>query len=224
MADKEQIKKTADKVLFWVERFSSLAASIDPIFGVVSGLVGLMRKGLVAEEDHPLEKDFREIHNKLESISNNNMMTLKQIAIDEVNENFGTYEEYIKHQYAAFSEMVEHVKMHPEAADQDMAKFENIYERDMSDMSLNVYYRGVMGTDVIFGRALLKVYLEHCNYNLMLMEHRCSHLAHLFHIGLISLMAYTSVTKDNEDEVRDKWIPRMEEIHAKMQDALRQCK
>ncbi|XP_061116097.1 protein rapunzel-like [Conger conger] len=224
MADKEQIKKTAVKVLCCVEKVSSFASSIDPLFGVVTSLVGVMRKGLEAKEDHPLEKDFREIHNKLESISKKNMMTLKQIGIDEVNETFGKYEEYIKHQYTAFSNMVESVKMHPEAAGQHMAKFENIYERDKSDLSLNVYYRGVTGTDAVFGRALLKVYLEHCNYDRRVMEHRCSHLAHLFHIGLISFMAYTSVTEDDEDEVRDKWAPRMADIHAKMQDALRQCK
>lgn len=223
MADKEQMKKTAAKVLGCVEKVSSFASSIDPLFGVVSCLVGVVRKGLVDEEDHALEKDFREIHNKLESISMKNKRTLQQIRIDEVNETFGKYEEYIKHQYTAFSTMVDRVKKDPGRADRHMKDYEKIYERDKSDLSLNVYYRGVMGTDAIFGRPLLKVYLEHCNHDRRVMERRCSHLAHLFYIGLISLMAYTSVTEDDEDEVRDKWAPKMADVEAKMQEALRQC-
>ncbi|XP_035276717.1 protein rapunzel isoform X1 [Anguilla anguilla] len=223
MADKEQMKKTAAKVLGCVEKVSSFASSIDPLFGVVSCLVGVVRKGLVDKEDHALEKDFREIHNKLESISMKNKRTLQQIRIDEVNETFGKYEEHIKHQYTAFSTMVDRVKKDPGHADRHMKDYEKIYERDKSDLSLNVYYRGVMGSDAIFGRPLLKVYLEHCNHDRRVMEHRCSHLAHLFYIGLISLMAYTSVTEDDEDEVRDKWAPKMADIEAKMQEALRQC-
>ncbi|KAJ8290121.1 hypothetical protein GJAV_G00008930 [Gymnothorax javanicus] len=223
MADTKQIKKTAAKVLCCVEKVSSFASSIDPLFGVVTALVGVIRKGLVAEEDHALEKDFREIHNKLESISMRNKKTLQQIRIDEVNETFGKYEEYIKSQYAAFNTMVERIKKDPLSAHRHMEDFENVYERRKSDLGLKVYYRGVMGTETVFGRPLLKVYLEHCNYDREVMRYRCSHLTHLFHIGLISLMAYTSVTEDDEDEIRERWAPRVADIEAKMQDALAQC-
>lgn len=224
MADAEQIKKTAAKVLGAVEKVSSFASSIDPIFGIVSSLVGVARKGLISEEGHPLDKDFQEIHTKLESISQKNHQCLRQIRIDEVNETYGKYEEYIKHQYAAFNSMVEKVKKDPDNTQRHMHTFEKTYERDKSDMSLDVYYRGVMGTGSVFGRPLLKVYLEHCDGDREIMERRCSHIAHLFHMGLIALMAYTSVTEDDEDEVREKWAKRVEDIQRKMQEVLSQCK
>ncbi|KAF3707361.1 hypothetical protein EXN66_Car000534 [Channa argus] len=224
MADKEQIKKTAVKVLSAVEKVSSFASSIDPIFGIVSSLVGVARKGLMDEEGHALDKDFQEIHSKLESISNKNQQCLKQIRIDEVNENFGKYEEYIKHQYAAFNTMVAQLKKDPDNTRRYMGTFEKIYERDKSDLSLDVYYRGVMGTHSLFGRPLLKVYLENCDGDHEIMERRCSHITHLFHMGLIALMAYTAVTEDDEDEVRDKWAKRVEDIQKKMQEVLSQCK
>ncbi|XP_036411123.1 protein rapunzel-like [Megalops cyprinoides] len=224
MADAEKIKQTAAKVLGCVEKVSSFASSIDPLFGIVSTMVGVARKGLVGEEAHALDKDFREIHSKLESISEKNRQTLRQIRIDEVNETFGKYEEYIKHQYSAFNTMVEQVKKDPVGARRHMEEFERIYERDKSDLSLDVYYRGVMGSGALFGRPLLKVYLEHCEGNRKVMEHRCSHLAHLFHIGLIALMAYTAVTEDDEDEVREKWAQRVADIQDKIQEALSQCK
>lgn len=224
MADAEQIKKTAAKVLSAVEKVSSFASSIDPIFGIVSSLVGVARKGLVSEEGHPLDKDFQAIHTKLESISQKNQQCLRQIRIDEVNETFGKYEEYIKHQYAAFNTMVAQVKKDPDNTQRYMCTFEKIYERDKSDLSLDVYYRGVMGTSSLFGRPLLKVYLEHCDGDHEIMERRCSHITHLFHMGLITLMAYTSVTEDDEDEVREKWAKRVEDIQRKMQEVLSQCK
>ncbi|XP_029920053.1 protein rapunzel-like [Myripristis murdjan] len=224
MANSEQIKKTAVKVLTCVEKVSSFASSIDPLFGIVSSLVGVARKGLASEEGNALDKEFRSVHTKLESISEKNHQCLRQIRIDEVNETFGKYEEYIKHQYAAFNTMVALVKKDPDHTQRHMDQFEKIYERDKSDMSLDVYYRGIMGTGSVFGRPLLKVYLEHCDRDRKIMEHRCSHLRHLFHMGLIALMAYTAVTEDDEDEVKQKWAKRVEDIQQKMQEVLSQCK
>lgn len=224
MADAGQIKKTAAKVLCCVEKVSSFASSFDPIFGIVSSLVGVARRGLVDEEGHPLDKDFQEINSKLESISQKNQECLKKIRIDEVNETYGKYEEYIKHQYTAFNNMVAMVKKDPDQTKQYMEKFEMIYERDKADLSLDVYYRGVMGTNLLFGRTLLKVYLDNCDGDREIMERRCSHIAHLFHMGLISLMAYTAVTEDDEDEVRDKWAKRVQDIQEKMLEVLSQCK
>lgn len=224
MADAGQIKKTAAKVLCCVEKVSSFASSFDPIFGIVSSLVGVARRGLVDEEGHPLDKDFQEINSKLESISQKNHQCLKKIRIDEVNETYGKYEEYIKHQYDAFNNMVARVKKDPDQTKQYMENFEKIYERDKADLSLDVYYRGVMGTNLLFGRTLLKVYLENCDGDREIMERRCSHIAHLFHMGLISLMAYTAVTEDDEDEVRDKWAKRVQDIQEKMLEVLSQCK
>lgn len=224
MADGQQIKKTAAKVLCCVEKVSSFASSIDPIFGIVSSLVGVARKGLVDEEGHALDKDFQAIHKKLESISQKNQECLKKIRIDEVNETYGKYEEYIKHQYNAFNSMVAQVKKDPDNSQRYMETFEKIYERDKADMSLDVYYRGVMGHSTLFGRSLLKVYLDNCDGDREIMEYRCSHIAHLFHMGLIALMGYTAVTEDDEDEVREKWAKRVKDIQEKMQEVLSQCK
>lgn len=224
MADAQQIKKTAVKVLGCVEKVSSFASSIDPIFGVVSSLVGVARKGLTDNESHALDKDFQAIHTKLESISAKNQECLRKVRINEVNETYGKYEEYIKHQYDAFNSMVAQVKKNPDNAQSCMEEFERIYERDKSDMSLDVYYRGVMGSPTLFGRSLLDVYLDNCDGDREIMDRHCSHIAHLFHIGLIALMGYTAVTEDDEDEVREKWSKRVRDIQEKMEDVLKRCK
>ncbi|XP_074543137.1 rapunzel 2 [Halichoeres trimaculatus] len=224
MADSEKIKKNVAKVLGCMEKVTSFASSIDPIFGIVSSVVGVARKRLEDEESHALDKDFQAVRSKLETISEKNQQCLRKIRIDEVNETYGKYEEYIKHQYAAFNAMVAQVKKDPENTERFFENYEKIYERDKSDLSLDVYYNGVMGTKLLFGRTLLKVYLDACDGDLEIMERRCLHITHLFHIGLISLMAYTAVTEDDEDEVREKWAKRVLEIQQKMQEVLSQCK
>ncbi|XP_073702694.1 rapunzel 2 [Garra rufa] len=222
MAEKQQIKVTAVKVLCYVEKISSFASNIDPLFGIVTSIVGVVRKGLVEEEDNEMAKDFKQIHEKLETISEKNKQTLRQIRIDEINENYGKHEEIIKHQYNAFNTMVERVKLDPENSDRHVDEFVKIYERDGMDMSLDTYYRGVKGA-TMFGKPILQVYLENCQRNKKVMEARCSHIAHLFYIGLMALMAYYAASEDDEDEVRDKWAPRVIEIQAKMQEVLDQC-
>ncbi|XP_068567220.1 protein rapunzel-like [Cebidichthys violaceus] len=216
--------KTAVKVLFCVEKVSSFASSINPIFGIVSSLVRVARKGLDAEEGHALDKEFQPLHSKLETISVKNHQCLRQIRIDEVNETYGNHEEYIKHQYTAFNNMVAQVKKDPDNAQCYMEAFEKIYERDKSNLSLDVYYRGVMGTKLLFGRPLLKVYLDNCDGDREIMERRCSHITHLFHMGLIALMAYTAVTEDDEAKVQKEWDKKVADIQEKMQEVLRQCK
>ena len=134
MADAAKIKKTAASVLGCIEKVSSFASSIDPIFGIVSSLVGVARKGLVKDEEHPLDKEFQEINTKLESISQKNQQVLREIRINEVNETYGKYEEYIKHQYAAFNNMLAQLKKDPVNTQRYMDTFEKIYERDKSDM------------------------------------------------------------------------------------------
>lgn len=223
MADKEQIKQTAAKVLGYVEKVSSFASSIDPLFGIVTSLVGVVRKGLVEEEAHELDKDFKKIHAKLESISQQNKHMLRQIRIQEINETFGKYEEYIKHQYGAFNKMVDRVRTHPDNAEHYMEEFKVTYEKDKSDLGLDVFYRGITGKKNLFARPILDVYLEHCDRERRVMEAKCGQLAHLFQIGLMALMAYYAVTEDDEDEVRDKWTQRVLDIQAKMQEALDEC-
>lgn len=223
MANAAQIKQTAVKVLGCMEKVSSFASSFDPIFGIVSTLVGVARRGLVDEEGHPLDEDFQEINSKLSSISQKNKECLKKIRINEVNETYGEHEERIKSQYRAFNEMLENAKRDPEQTEKYMDDFMRIYEQRKQDMGLDVYYRGVVGTSQ-FGRNLLKVYYDNCDGDRGIMNGHCSHIAHLFHIGLISLMAYTAIDEDDEDAVREKWTKRVKEIQQKMEEVLSQCK
>ncbi|KAJ3609095.1 hypothetical protein NHX12_023622 [Muraenolepis orangiensis] len=224
MADAAQVKKVAIKVLYCVEKVASFASSINPLFGIVSSLVGVVRKGLLDDESHPMDKDFQELHGQLETISEKNRQCLRQIQINEVYETFGKPEEFIKHQYDAFANMVARAKKDPDAAGRHMDEFQKIYERDKADMSLDVFYRGVMGIKTSFGRSLLLVYLEHCDRDRNIMEHRCSHLRLLFHMGLVALMAYTAVTEDDEEMVTKKWAERVQDIQKKMEEVLSQCK
>ncbi|KAJ3608940.1 hypothetical protein NHX12_023468 [Muraenolepis orangiensis] len=206
MADAAQATNTAiGEVLYCVEKIASFASSINPVFGIVSVPGRVVRKGLLDDESHPMDKDFQELHGQLETISEKNRQCLRRFMIDEIHDTFGECEELIKHQYDAFANMVARAKKDPDAAGRHMDEFQKIYSEDLSDKSLDDFYHGVMGISNAFGRHLLLVYLKHCDRERKIMQHRCSHLRLLFNMGL-------------------KWTGRLQDIQKKMEEVLSQCK
>ncbi|KAK0138769.1 hypothetical protein N1851_024685 [Merluccius polli] len=224
MADASQVKKTTVNVLFWVEKVSSVASSFIPLLGIVSTVVAVVRKGLQDDESLPMEEDFQSLQEKMETISEKNRQCLQQIQIDEVNETLAKYEDFIKKQYEKFVDMVTQVKKDPATAGKHMDAFVPIYEGCKANMSLDVFYRSVMGEGSVFGRPLLQVYLKACDRDRNIMEHRCSYLNVLFYKGLIALMAYNVITKDDVKKEVEKWARQMQEVQTKMEEVLKQCK
>ncbi|XP_029595612.1 uncharacterized protein LOC115178518 [Salmo trutta] len=218
-------KETVVLILQGMEKVSSFAATINPLFNIVTAVVKVT-KNLVAKDltQDPETQQLDHIHVKLESISKTNQQILKQIHLDEVNEKYSKYEEYIKHQYTALNTMVTQFKNDPEERERYMKDFQEVYERDKDTLALDTYYSSVINENKTFEqRGLLEVYLEHYKQNRDVMEKKCSQLANVFRMGLMTLMAYTVVTEDDEAEVREKWAPRVEKIQAKMDEALAQC-
>ncbi|XP_027013482.1 protein rapunzel-like [Tachysurus fulvidraco] len=223
MADKGQIKQTAAIVLGCLESVSSFAATFNPLFGIITTLVGAARKGLVDDDTSKLDKDFQQIHEKLEGISEQNKQLLDQIHTAEITINYGNLEKNIEHQYRSFKNMVENIREVPEKSEHYREEFKKIYRKQKGHQNLNRYYDAIMEDGGPFGKPLLKFYLEHFKKNKKDLETTCSHLAYIFHIGLIALMAYYVVTEDNEDEFRDEWGQKVFNIQTKMQEVLNEC-
>ena len=186
-------------------------------------MLKVAKKCLITEDAEKLDKDLCAIQTKLNSIYMVNQQTLKQIHLDEVNETCSKYAEHINHQYNALNSMMEQVKKDPECSQDYMKDFQILYEGDKSEMSLNVFYSGVVGKTTFASRPLLEVYFEHCNGNRSIMKSKCFFLANLFHTGMITLMAYTIITEDDEDHVMERWLPRVAEIQAKIEEVLERC-
>ncbi|KAK3515030.1 hypothetical protein QTP70_003363 [Hemibagrus guttatus] len=224
MSNKEQIKHTAVIVLDCLEKVSSFASSFNPLFGIVTTLVGAVRKGLVEDEKfNKLEKEFQQIDDKLESISFQNKELLDQIIIQEINTNYGRFEKNIETQYKAFKKMVDNIRKNPDKDEVYKEDFKKIYRNQDSIKNLLVFYDAVMEEQGPFGRPLLKYYLEHSKRNKKIMEANCAHLTFLFYSGLISLMAYYVVTEDDVDEFREEWGQKVFNIQTKMQEVLDEC-
>ncbi|KAF4076102.1 hypothetical protein AMELA_G00226600 [Ameiurus melas] len=223
MADKEQIKQTAVMVLGCLEKVSSFASTFNPLFDIVTKLIGVVRKGLVEDGVRELDKNFQQIHDKLESISEQNKQLLDQIQIGEINKNYGDLEKNIECQYKAFKTMVDRIMKNPEKEKSHRDDFKKIYRKQKGRLNLNAFYDAVIKEHGPFGRPLLIFYLDHCKRDRKIMEARCAHLANLFHIGLMALMAYYVVTEDDEDEFREEWGQKVINIQTKMQEVLDEC-
>ncbi|KAL4646780.1 hypothetical protein GN956_G9539 [Arapaima gigas] len=156
---------------------------------------------------------------ELDSMNTENF--LGQIYIDEVRETLSKYEKHIQHQYEAFRNMMEQVKKTPTDTSKHMTHFRKLYEKEKSDLSLDVYYWSVIGSGRLFNRPLLKVYLDQSAGRREAMKRSCYYLANLFHIGLSAHMAYIYVTDDTVEEFRNKWALRMTDIGTRMQKAIR---
>ncbi|KAM9512739.1 protein rapunzel-like [Salvelinus alpinus] len=222
-------KETVVIILQGMEKVSSFTATINPLFDIVTAVVKVTKNLVAKDLTQNLTQDLDtqqlgHIHAKLESISKTNQQILKQIHLNEVNEKYSKYEEYIKHQYTALNTMVEQFKNHPEGSERYMKDFQEVYERDKDTLALDTYYSSVVKENKTFEqRGLLEVYLEHYKQNRDVMEKKCSQLSNVFRMGLMTLMAYTVVTEDDEVEVREKWAPRVKKIQAKMDEVLAQC-
>lgn len=147
-----------------------------------------------------------------------------QIRLNEVNETYGMLDGNIRDQYDAFNDMVAKVKKEPSNTQLHMTAFKKTYGEKKGDMSLDVYYKGIMGKELLFAKPLLNAYFDSCNGDRKTMEYHCSHIIHLFHMGLIALMGYTAVVEDDKDEMQKKWAKRVAEIQEKMEAVLSQCK
>lgn len=165
------------------------------------------------------------MHDKLDSCSADNEKILRDVRFSEVCKILYKYEGYIKYQFSAFISLMEQMQKTPHDACRHLDLFKDTYERNKSDLSLDVYYRCVMETETgLFGRPLLKVYSDHCGGSHQAMELMCSYLTRVLLKGLTAHLAYTVITEDRREEFKEQWSARLKSIEVQMQGALNQCK
>ncbi|XP_027013657.2 protein rapunzel-like [Tachysurus fulvidraco] len=218
-----QIRQYAAKFLGCLEKGIVITSAFFPLIGIVSPLIGTMKKKLVEDNNIKLlEKEFQQIYDKLECISQQTEQMLDQIQLSEIQINYGQHENSIKYQYQALKNMMDCIWKNPENSDQYIEDFKNIYVNQNGIGNLKVYYDGIMEHHGPFGQPLLKCYQKNCKRNKKIMEARCAHLNYLFYIGLIAQIAYAEVIGDDQ-EVAKEWGQKFIDIQTKMQEALDEC-
>lgn len=223
MPDAEQIQEIAVKALLLVETVSTFAESINPLFKVVTVVAGVARRSIAPKEGDLLDEQFKKIHSKLDSISQKSREILDQIPMNDVEETYGKCVVVIKHQYGAFNEMLENVKKDPEGEKQYKEDFKKSFENHLMEDKLNTYWRGVTQPNP-FGEKILEVYFKNCKGDKKIMEAHCFNIAHVFHMGLICLAAYTAIDEDDQDQVQKKWAEKVKQIQESMDEVLSRCR
>ncbi|XP_059909289.1 uncharacterized protein LOC132458911 isoform X2 [Gadus macrocephalus] len=153
---------------------------------------------------------------------------LERAWLDELSATYGEREAAIRRQYAAACRALTPAGGHAPAHAHARARareFRQAFEREKSELGLEVLYRGVVGggRGLVFGRPLLEVHRELCGGSRVAMETRCAHLLGVLGMGLAALAAYTAVTEDDLEQVERKWAPRVEEVRARVEEVLRAC-
>ncbi|KAK7886588.1 hypothetical protein WMY93_026209 [Mugilogobius chulae] len=215
-----KVKKVAVQVLRVVGAISSAAAVVNPIFGVVGSLIGIVTDHIDDEDMRKLKNQFASVNRALDDISKQIDGTLLQINKETVDSQYSTVEENLRHQYKKFMEMVE---ARPDLRERKMEEFKTSYKFGKFDQSLFTLYDGVMGKPKLFGRPILDVYLKHSNFNRGIMEELCKRLAYLFYMGIMARIGYAGLVGQNEKRLIEKWAKQMDQVHKKMQEALMRC-
>ncbi|XP_028649984.1 protein rapunzel-like [Erpetoichthys calabaricus] len=218
--DREKIKKGLKQALECVAAISSAAAVVNPIFGLAGSIIRLVLHNIDDEDMNTLKREFQSVHSGLDNISQQNKKTLMQIQKETVDGQYSKIEENLKNQFRKFMEIVE---AKPEQKEQKKNKFQESFANDDGDQNLNTLYDGVMGNARLFSKPILEVYMKFSNGDRQIMEPLCTRLTYLFCIGLVALMGYTAIIEDDEDEIREKWGKKMEDVQRKMQTVLSTC-
>ncbi|XP_078143195.1 protein rapunzel-like [Centroberyx gerrardi] len=225
MVDIEQVKRAGSVVLGGLEKMSSFAENINPLFAIVTFVVKVAKKtvdkDLADAEKQNIDEAFSNICTKLDNISETNQKLLKEIKLNELKVNYGRSENYIKNQYNHLTEMVKKIQKNPDDSQKHTEDFKDHIDRDELEDSLNAFYKGICG-ELSSGK-LLELYFDAYGGDKTKMETKCFHLIHLFQMGLMVLMAHTAATEDDEDEVKEKWEDRVKEIQVKIDDVLKKC-
>ncbi len=219
--DRTKLKQGLIKVLECVATISSAAAVVNPIFGVAGSLIRVVLHHVDDEDIRTLKREFGSVNRALDQLSQQNRNTLVQIKKETIDGQYCRVEENLKNQFRKFMEMVE---ARPEHRERKKDDFEESYSNDLGDQNLHTLYDGVVGKPKLFSRPILEVYLKHSQGDRRTMERLCTRLTYLFCIGLIALMGYAAVIRDDEESLSEEWAEKMEHVQEKMQEALRKCK
>ncbi|XP_039608884.1 protein rapunzel-like [Polypterus senegalus] len=218
--DREKIKKGLKMALECVASISSAAAVVNPIFGLAGSIIRVVLHNIDDEDINTLKREFKSVHSGLDKISQQNKRTLMQIQKETLDGQYSRIEENIKNQFRKFMEIVE---AKPEQKEQKKNKFEESFANDDGDQNLHTLYDGVMGKPKLFSKPILEVYMKFSSGDRRIMEPLCTRLTYLFCIGLIALMGYTAIIEDDEDEIREDWGKKMEDVQRQMQTVLSAC-
>ncbi|XP_072548494.1 rapunzel 2 isoform X2 [Salminus brasiliensis] len=221
LEDRDKLKRGLVKVLECVATISSAAAVVNPIFGVAGSLIRVVLHQVDDEEIQTLKREFSSVNRALDEISHQNRSALMQIRKETLDGQYGHVEENIRNQFRKFMEIVE---ARPEHQQRKKDDFEESYANDMGDQNLYTLYEGVMGKPKLFSRPILEVYMTHSQGDRQVMERLCTRLTYLFCIGLIALMGYTAIIRDDEEGLSEEWAEKMENVQERMQEVLRKCK
>ncbi|XP_072572187.1 protein rapunzel-like [Paramormyrops kingsleyae] len=199
-----------------------------PVSSFRNDLLTHVTRHVGAAQRNPIKKLdglFQKMQDMLDSSSADNEKILRDVRFKEVCKILYKYEGNIKYQFSAFISLMEQMQKTPSDAWRHMDIFKDTYERNKSDLSLDVYYRCVMETGTgLFGRPLLKVYSDHCGGSREAMELMWSYLTNVLLMGFTAHLAYTAITEDSREEFKEKWSARLKSIKVQMQGALSQCK
>ncbi|XP_078397324.1 protein rapunzel-like [Cetorhinus maximus] len=203
-----------------LEKFASAAG----VFGPIIGLAGVVLKLIMGNVDSPelayMKKQFSEVRNKLDVISDEIREVLRAVEQSTINQQYFTVEENLKNQFRKYIEIT---KAQPEYREKEKAEFLSHFADTKGDQNLHTLYDGIMGKSAIFSEPILETTMKYDQRSRRLMESMCARLKELLCIGLIALIGQTAITGNDEAAIKNEWVKKMNDIEGKMKSMIDKC-
>lgn len=212
--DQEDVKVVFKTALKVVADISTAAGTFNPIFSVVGSLINVALHH-VDDEDlmKNLEREFEDINQNLDKISQQNQQTLSDIKKMAVDKKYADIEKNLRNQFRSYLKIV---KAKPEHLQRIKDDFVQNYEEKEGTDNMNNLYDGVVGTRKLFSEPVLEVYQEISKGNENVMKGLCRHLAYLFCIGYTTMMTYYDFKGENIKYRCDEWEEKMKKLQGIM--------
>uniref|UniRef100_A0A8C7Y5L5 Rapunzel n=1 Tax=Oryzias sinensis TaxID=183150 RepID=A0A8C7Y5L5_9TELE len=217
--DKAKLQEVAIKGLKVLRSIAQSASTACPALSIASSLIGVLLNFVDHDDSlEKLRKNFQEIHNGLNDLSEQADQVIRNIKKEKSDEQFGEVVDVIKQQYEKYEEMI---NAPPEEMKSKAEEFKDVCNKTLGDQCLNTLYESVMGKNKMASDPILKVYKEYSGNDRDTMFQLCDELLYLLCIGCVSVIAKANLDGGNEER---KWEENLHLACKEIEKALEGCK
>ncbi|XP_028649989.1 uncharacterized protein LOC114646147 isoform X1 [Erpetoichthys calabaricus] len=205
---KDEIEAVMDIFEKGTEVIVEVVGELFPIFQVVAPVVKLALDNMESKEARFMKEQFQKIEDELGEISDELRNISNELDKTRMEEECFTIEEDLRNQFENYIEFLNVGKNFKKAK---RKVFLDHFEATKGEDGLETLYQAVM-EEYTFGKSILKIVMEYHKRDRRILEDFCARLIKLFFMGIISLLAYTALKGNEEDETPERWEEKMEDV------------
>ena len=218
---KNMVETVMDVFEQGAEAVASIAGDLFPIFAIAAPVVRLALDNVESKEAVFMKEQFQKVRERLEVVSEQLQRINDEIKKSGVDAAYFSVEENISNQFRKYMDIL---NAKPKFREVKKKTFLEHFVNSGGDNNLHNLYNAVTG-DNFSAESVLEITLNYNEKSRRVMEDFCARLNHLFCIGLIALIGYSSLKNcgEDEEEILSDWRKKMDAVQVKMKAVIEDC-